>query len=360
MATTEQLIQVFPQIKEAVLKDLKGNPQMKGLPPTVETWLTALMEKNMLGGKLNRGLFVVRTQQMIVWQRDHRHLTHEEFTAACAVGWAVEALQASFLVADDIMDQSLTRRGEPCWYQRPNPLSSDPSDKIGLWAVNDSLLLESLIYVILEVFFSSLPLVHVQLIHAFHRATYQTELGQFLDMSSQPSSKTMDMQQYNINVYRAIVLYKTSFYSFFLPVSLGMILAGLSHNDALEEARAILLPMGEYFQIQDDYLDCYGDPAVIGKIGRDIEERKCSWMMVQAVSASSPEQLEILKRHYGVDNRDDVAIVKKLFKELNLEKKFQDYEEESYQHLKGLIDATHHVPRVVYTSLLAQIYKRKV
>ncbi len=71
-------------------------------------------------------------------------------------------------------------------------------------------------------------------------------------MSSQPSSKTMDMSQYNINVYRAIVQYKTStrvacvcvcvcvcvhsvltllitsgFYSFFLPVSLGMILAGI-------------------------------------------------------------------------------------------------------------------------------------
>jgi hypothetical protein len=109
------------------------------------------------------------------------------------------------------------------------------------------------------------------------------------------------------------------------------------------------------------------------------------------VSASSAEQLAILTKHYGIDNREDVLIVKKLFKELNLEKKFQDvcwkrqrdreitererekamvifkvvnflsqYEEESYQHLKGLIEATTHVPRIVYTSLLGQIYKRKV
>ena len=36
MATTDQLVKVFPEIKEAVLKDLKEHPQMKGLPPTVE------------------------------------------------------------------------------------------------------------------------------------------------------------------------------------------------------------------------------------------------------------------------------------------------------------------------------------
>lgn len=46
---------------------------------------------------------------------------------------------------------------------------------------------------------------------------------------------------------------------------------------------------------QDDYLDCYGDPAVTGKVGTDIEERKCSWLVVQALNRISDEQMQILK-----------------------------------------------------------------
>jgi len=46
---------------------------------------------------------------------------------------------------------------------------------------------------------------------------------------------------------------------------------------------------------QDDYLDCYGDPAVTGKVGTDIEENKCSWLIVQALQKISTEQMQILK-----------------------------------------------------------------
>ena len=59
--------------------------------------------------------------------------------------------QAYFLVADDIMDGSITRRGQPCWYKK---------DNIGMMAVNDALILESCIYELLDKHLKGDPYYH--------------------------------------------------------------------------------------------------------------------------------------------------------------------------------------------------------
>ena len=70
--------------------------------------------------------------------------------------------------------------------------------------------------------------------------------------------------------HHLIVVYKTAFYSFYLPVALAMRMVGIADESAYKLALSILLPLGEYFQVQDDYLDCYAPPEVLGKIGTDI------------------------------------------------------------------------------------------
>lgn len=42
-------------------------------------------------------------------------------------------------------------------------------------------------------------------------------------------------------------------------------------------------------------MDCYGDPAVTGKIGTDIQDNKCSWLVVKALEVMSPEQRTVLE-----------------------------------------------------------------
>lgn len=42
-------------------------------------------------------------------------------------------------------------------------------------------------------------------------------------------------------------------------------------------------------------MDCFGDPAVTGKIGTDIQDNKCSWLVVKALEVMSPEQRAVLE-----------------------------------------------------------------
>jgi farnesyl diphosphate synthase len=63
---------------------------------------------------------------------------------------------------------------------------------------------------------------------------------------------------------------------------------------AFTQASAILLPLGEYFQVQDDYLDCYGEAEAIGKIGTDILDNKCSWLINTALGLVNVEQRKVL------------------------------------------------------------------
>lgn len=71
--------------------------------------------------------------------------------------------------------------------------------------------------------------------------------------------------------------------------------------------------MGHFFQVQDDYLDCFGDPAVTGKIGTDIEDNKCGWLIIKALETCSDDQKVVLEANYA---KKDPASVSYSYRQL--------------------------------------------
>lgn len=225
-------------------------------------------------------------------------------------------------------------------------------------AINDSFILESLIYRLLKYYFK-VESYYVELLELFHEVTFQTELGQLMDLITAPEGD-VDLSRFSIQKHAYIVEFKTAYYSFYLPIALAMHMANIKDPKAFEQAQSILLPLGEYFQVQDDYLDCFGDPKVIGKIGTDIEDNKCGWLIVQALDVASPEQRLILEENYGQKDAQKVEIVKELYKDLKIPEKYQEYEESSFDRISKLIENLDEqvLPKSMFYDFMNRIYKR--
>ncbi|CAO3633223.1 unnamed protein product [Cunninghamella blakesleeana] len=335
-------LEVFPGLANEVLEEVKKY----NMPQDAYEWVKENLNYNAPGGKLNRGISVVDTIRILKGEA----VTDDDIFKASVLGWLVEFLQAFFLVSDDIMDASITRRGQPCWYKK---------EGVGMVAINDAFILESCIYIFLKKYFKSTD-YYVDLIELFHEVTFQTELGQLCDLITAPEDN-VDLSKFSVEKHKFIVIYKTAYYSFYLPVALAMHMAGVKNEEAYKTAQDILIPLGEYFQVQDDYLDCYGDPAFIGKIGTDIQDNKCSWLVNQALAIANPEQRKLLDENYGKKNAECEAVVKKLYIELDIEGIYKAYEEKSYQEITALInkvDESVGLKKEIFTEFMDKIYKR--
>jgi farnesyl diphosphate synthase len=177
-----------------------------------------------------------------------------------------------------------------------------------------------------------------------------------------------------IHGHRTIVLYKTAIYSFHLPVALALLLCGFpvekkhkSDPDYYKLALDILLPLGEYFQIQDDYLDYAGTPEQIGKIGTDILDNKCSWRINTALARATPAQRAIPDNNYGRKDSGAEARVKQVFRDVGVDAQYAEYEANAYARINALIDAIPEVTspcggavlrRSVFHVFMEKIYKR--
>lgn len=245
-------------------------------------WFAKSLQYNVPNGKKNRGLALVLAYKMLAQSSE---LTEENLRLAQTLGWCVEMLQSVFIMADDIMDGSETRRGHKCWYKL---------DDVGLCAINDSMMVENGIYHLLKKYFSDKE-YYLELIDLFHEVTFITTIGQLQDLKTAGG----DVTTFTMEKYKTIVANKTAYYSFYLPVALAMHMAGFKDPEMFRQTKTILLEVGNFFQAQDDFIDCFGDPTVTGKIGTDIQDGKCSWLAVVAMQRASNEQKKIMKECYG-------------------------------------------------------------
>ena len=89
-----------------------------------------------------------------------------------------------------MMDQSITRRGQPCWYR---------VEGVNLLAINDAYLLEGSIYYLLKKHFRSEP-YYVYLLDVFHETTFQTDIGQLIDLITAPEDD-VDLSKFSLAKY---------------------------------------------------------------------------------------------------------------------------------------------------------------
>ncbi|KAK0224847.1 farnesyl-diphosphate synthase [Armillaria nabsnona] len=227
---------------KVIKKESLDHTTGEGMPKDVIEWYKTNLDFNVPGGKLNRGMSVVDTADVIKGTR----LMNDEYPKGAVLGWGIELLQAFFFVLDDMMDSSIACRGQPCWYRVP---------KAGQIAINDSFMLEATIYYLKK---------HFQMM-------FQTETGQLINLITAPEDE-VDLSKFSLKKHSLIVIYKIAYYSFYLPVAFATYIF-------------------HYFQVQDDFL---GTPKQIGKIGTDIFDNKCSWCVNTALVVCTPEQRLVL------------------------------------------------------------------
>ena len=334
---------VFRELADGLVRDEIDDRQVK----IAVEWIKRMIDYNVPHGKLNRGLAVVDGVRALKAAKNET-VGEEELKRAMVVGWCIEFLQAYFLVADDIMDESVTRRGQPCWYRQPD---------VKMTAINDGILLEMMLYKCLKKYCKGLE-CYADLVELFHDVTYQTASGQLIDLITAPIG-VVDLSKYTMEAYMRIVTYKTAFYTFYLPAACAMRLCGVKDEAAYEKANEICIKLGQFFQIQDDYLDCYGDPEVIGKIGTDIQDNKCGWLVVQALLKCTDEQRKIIEENYGRADAECEKKIKALYVDLDLEATYKKYEEESYADLRSIMESQKVLPEGLFGAMLAKIYKRQ-
>jgi geranylgeranyl diphosphate synthase type I len=220
---------------------------------------------------------------------------------------ALELVQASALIHDDLMDRSDTRRGEPAVHRRFEARHTAAGWRGGAAAFGDSaaVLLGDLVLVWSDEMLQTSGVELTDLARAravFDDMRTEVTVGQYLDVLTQATGDT--------SVERAgkVARYKSAKYTVERPLLLGAALAGATPAVAASFS-AFGLPLGEAFQMRDDVLGVFGDPAQTGKpAGDDLREGKRTYLVAAAFAALGEDERAELDAGLGDQGLDDAGV----------------------------------------------------
>jgi len=239
---------------------------------------------------------------------------------AYKVANAVELFHNFSLIHDDIMDKAPLRRGLPTVHM-------NHGENAALLA-GDVMLVKAYQY-LAQINTAYMPAV----LNLFSKTATQVCEGQQIDMDFEKRTEV------SLEEYVEMITLKTSVL-LAASLQLGAIVGGARGNNQ-QHLYEFGKKLGIAFQVQDDYLDCFGDPQKFGKqVGGDILANKKTFLMIHTLQVANTEQKEVLESLLQNNAADKVEKVLALYKNCNADTWAQHLKEkyfnEALQHLEDV------------------------
>jgi geranylgeranyl diphosphate synthase type I len=209
--------------------------------------------------------------------------------AVVDAGAALELLHTFALVHDDVMDGSPLRRGRTTVH-----LDFASRHRVAGWrgearrfGEGVAILVGDLAFVYADILMGAVPPAATEV---FNQLRLELNIGQYLDMMGTAASRS------DYATARRIACYKSGKYTVERPLHLGAALAGRL-DDLAPALSAYGLPLGDAFQLRDDILGAFGEPAVIGKpVGEDLRDGKPTPLLAIATARAGARGRALLDR----------------------------------------------------------------
>lgn len=240
-----------------------------------------------------------------------------DFEEALPAALAVEVFHNFTLVHDDIMDDAPLRRGKETVHEK--------------WNLNTGILSGDAMLILAYQYFEDYePVTFRKLAKLFGKTALEVCDGQQLDIDFETRNDVTISEYINMIRLKTSVLVAAA-------LKMGAIVAKASNEDA-DLFYEYGLNLGLAFQLQDDYLDSFGNPETFGKqVGGDIIENKKTYLYLKALELASEEDQQKLLFFYRQklqDNSIKVNEVKRIFERydipLLIQKLVEEYTEASF------------------------------